>query len=288
MIQTSFGIAAAGLNNKIYAMGGEFAYQDITSRLEIFDIISEVWTAKAPMPTAKAGHAVGAANGKIFAVGGYNYDNENNIKTLNTVEEYDPETDKWTTKASMPTARYYLGVAVVNGILYAIGGYDSDSKYSRAVEAFDPATGLWSTKALMPTCRECFAIQAIGNKIYVIGGCNGSQYDNILNTVEVYDTESDQWTAKTLMPSNRFMPGAGVLDGRIYVVGGTQSFIVDARLKTMESYDPSTDTWRKEPEIPCIKGDSAAVSINDKLYVVGGIFLDKSKSYEFSNMIFTP
>ena len=31
----------------------------------------------------------------------------------------------WTTKASMPTARYSLGVGVINGKIYAIGGTTS-------------------------------------------------------------------------------------------------------------------------------------------------------------------
>ncbi len=67
MIQISLFIAVAGLNNKIYAMGREFTYQDITSRLEIVDPISGVGTAKAPMPTARTMRAASAANGKIFA-----------------------------------------------------------------------------------------------------------------------------------------------------------------------------------------------------------------------------
>ena len=28
----------------------------------------------------------------------------------------------WTTKTSMPTARYYFGTSVVNGVVYAVGG----------------------------------------------------------------------------------------------------------------------------------------------------------------------
>ena len=31
--------------------------------------------------------------------------------------------DTWTTKAPMPTARLGLATSVVNGIIYAIGGY---------------------------------------------------------------------------------------------------------------------------------------------------------------------
>ncbi len=36
----------------------------------------------------------------------------------------------------MPTARYALGVAVLNGVLYAVGGYNTG--YLATVEAYQP------------------------------------------------------------------------------------------------------------------------------------------------------
>jgi N-acetylneuraminic acid mutarotase len=55
---------------------------------------------------------------------------------LSTVEAYDPATDTWTTKAPMPTARQGLAAAVVNGSLYAIGGYNGS--YLSTVESYTP------------------------------------------------------------------------------------------------------------------------------------------------------
>jgi N-acetylneuraminic acid mutarotase len=42
---------------------------------------------------------------------------------LNTVEEYDPVTNTWTTMANMPTPRFGLAAVAVNGKIYAIGGW---------------------------------------------------------------------------------------------------------------------------------------------------------------------
>jgi len=72
----------------------------------------EGWATRAPMPTGRCQFAAAVLDGKIYAVGGAGAQDY-----LDTVEEYDPATDRWTTKAPMPTARRELGVAVVNAKL---------------------------------------------------------------------------------------------------------------------------------------------------------------------------
>ena len=59
------------------------------------------------MPTARGGLGVAVANGKIFAIGGLN-----GGLPLNTNEQFDPNTNQWTSKAPLPTAR--SGFAIVS------------------------------------------------------------------------------------------------------------------------------------------------------------------------------
>jgi parallel beta-helix repeat protein len=70
--------------------------------------------------------------------------------------------DSWETMADMPTARSGLGVAVVNGKIYAIG---REVNYE-----YDPIIDTWTTKKPMSTPRYSFGIAVFQNKIYVIGG----------------------------------------------------------------------------------------------------------------------
>ena len=59
-----------------------------------------------------------------------------------TVEEYDPSTDTWTSKASMPTARYLLGAAATsNGKIYAIGGSSNGTNLLSTVEEYTLGLG---------------------------------------------------------------------------------------------------------------------------------------------------
>lgn len=41
---------------------------------------------------------------------------------LATTLVYDPATNRWSTKAAMPTARTRLGAVAINNLLYAVGG----------------------------------------------------------------------------------------------------------------------------------------------------------------------
>ncbi|MEJ2242592.1 MAG: kelch repeat-containing protein, partial [Candidatus Bathyarchaeota archaeon] len=63
--------------------------------------------------------------------------------------------DSWALEISIPTIRSRLGVAAVNGKIYAIGGIN-DSGYLSINEEYDPITKTWITKAPMPTPRSDF------------------------------------------------------------------------------------------------------------------------------------
>ena len=77
--------------------------------------------------------------GILYAVGGVLNDVE-----LPTVEAYDPATDTWTTKARMPTPRSALATAVMDGRLYALGGFILGQGIGTTVEAYDAAVRLSS------------------------------------------------------------------------------------------------------------------------------------------------
>src|SRR5439155_23941703 len=91
---------------------------------------------------------------------------------LATVEAYDPATDTWTTKASMPTARFGLSLTTINGTLYAVGGNIANVGSQAAVEAYDPVTNTWTTKASMLTPRTYIGLAAINGILYAVGGAD--------------------------------------------------------------------------------------------------------------------
>ncbi len=181
------------------------------------------------------------------------------VVALPNVETVSAAEDSWTTMEPMPTARAWLGVAVVDGKIYAI---DNGINYE-----CDPSTNSWTTKTPMPTPRDNFGIAVVENKIYVIGGSTGDY--TYTNVNEVYDPSTDTWETKTSMPTIRHALDANVVNGKIYLIGGGQRTPNDD-FDVNEVYDPATDTWTTKTPLPTGVDYYASAVVDNKIYIMGG------------------
>jgi N-acetylneuraminic acid mutarotase len=184
--------------------------------------------------------------------------------------------DTWVSKAPMHMARYGLGVAVVNGKIYAIGGLTKSGgggtksgplPYEGGVvgtnEEYDPVTGAWIFKAPMPTPLAGFGIAVYQNKIY----CISSEVN------EVYDPSTDTWENRTPMPTARFGLQANVVNGKIYLIGGyvpDNSSYGFSPSTFNEVYDPSTDSWTVKAPLQTASSIYASAVVDNKIYIIGG------------------
>jgi hypothetical protein len=134
--------------------------------------------------------------------------------------------NSWVSKAPMQEARSGLGVAVVNGKIYAIGGiigYVASAADGFAVgvvtggnEVYDPAINTWETKTPMPTKRGGLQTNVVDGKIYCISGfTQGSQFSNV---TEVYDPTNDSWSRAAAMPNFQEEYYSAVVDNKIYII----------------------------------------------------------------------
>ncbi|MBT0159506.1 hypothetical protein G4O51_05930 [Candidatus Bathyarchaeota archaeon A05DMB-2] len=191
-------------------------------------------------------------------------------------------------KAPMQQARSGLGVAAVNGKIYAIGG-STQSGFAPGVhgsvvygninigsfvgtnEEYDPATDTWTFRKPMPTPRIAFAIAVYRNKIYCIGGRSiaGSTSGGYTGVNEVYDPTTDTWETKAPMLTARGWLTAAVVNGKIYLIGGYPNGTLN------EVYDPVTDLWTTKASIPTsiatIRG-WISTAADGKIYVIGGYY----------------
>jgi len=171
----------------------------------------------------------------------------------------------WTKKANMPTTRVNLSSSEVDGIIYAIGGWNG-STFFPTVEAYDPKTDTWTKKKDMPTARMGLSTSVVDGIIYAIGGWIQAVGPGCFSTVEAYNPKTDTWTRKANMPTARDWLCTSVVDGIIYAIGGWNNL----DLSKVEAYDPATDTWTKKKDMPTSRYSFSTGVVDRIIYAIGG------------------
>ena len=247
MALASHHVSFTEMNGKIYAFGGFVppesgppAWVPINNAWE-YDPAADTWKALAPMPTKRGSPVAVALDGKIYVIGGATTPpNQPEVTAvhptrphvvLGTVEEYDPATNTWRARTSMPTPRNHAVGAAVNGKIYVIGGRVGGAFIGIAadidvVEEYDPATDKWGpTRARMPTPRSAMAAGVYNGRIYVEGGEGQTGvYMMTFRSLESYDPAANRWTVLQQMPVSRHgLAGAAIGNKNHMVSGDVQS-----------------------------------------------------------------
>lgn len=203
-----------------------------------------------------------ALNGKVYAVGGFDAAGA----PVATVEVYDPSTNSWTQRASLPAPLHHLNVAAVGDRLYVVGALSGANFTAVGTTlAYDPAADRWTAFTPMPsgTERGASGVAIVGTRIYVAGGLRGSS----VAEMSAYDTTSDAWEALPAMTVARDHLAAASKDGRVYAIAGRDNGALRAAL---EVFDPQTSTWSTGASILTARGGCAAAELSGRLVVMGG------------------
>jgi N-acetylneuraminic acid mutarotase len=207
---------------------------------------------------------VAGLKGLVYAIGAFG-----TAADSRRVEAYDPATNTWTTKASIPFASDHPNVAATADKLYILGevGNTNSAEY-------DPVTNAWTMKAPIPTQRAASAVAAIGTKIYVAGGAmgsNGASFGPTVRDFAVYDTVTDTWETLDPMPApgRNHMPGVAA-NGIFYVIGGRTNGPMDGLQNRVDAYDPVAKTWTMKSPMPVARGGCMGGLVNGQIIIVGG------------------
>jgi N-acetylneuraminic acid mutarotase len=260
--------AAAVINNVLYVAGGNNGHE--TPTLQAYNPSTNAWTALADMPSGRyQGDGAAVINGQLYVPGGW--DNSYSFLPHSDLFVYDPATNTWASRASMPLLSGCGASAAINGKLYVTTPCNGYSGVQTFLHVYDPVTNTWSSLASSPHGHEVPAAGVIGGKFYVAGGSDGSDSTGYL---DVYDPATNTWTTKAPMPIGVLAAAGAVIKGNLYVVGGNA---LDSHgnagptLATVEVYDPVTDTWATDTSMPTARNGPAAGVVNGVMYVVGGV-----------------
>jgi hypothetical protein len=194
------GMVSAVAGSKI-AFAGGMTEGSYSSRVDLYDTITKVWTTAELTKPERQGMAVAAVGNKIlFAGGGDNDWGE----TTSRVDIYDVSHNSWSI-AELSKGREYLAAATVGNKVFFAGGTSwetSSSGYSTwvtsdAIDIYDNITNTWTTAALSESRSNLTATTA-GSKIYFAGGFAGPLINNVSPVIDVFDANTNSWSASYL------------------------------------------------------------------------------------------
>ncbi|XP_040576158.1 kelch-like protein 3 [Lepeophtheirus salmonis] len=237
MISRRCRCGVAVVKGKVYGVGGFNGSLRVKS-VEEFDIGSDTWRPAPTMESRRSTLGVAVLNDRIYAVGGFD-----GSSGLNTAEVLDlsssaPQPSVWRSIACMSTRRSSVGVGVLNGLIYAVGGYDGNSRQClSSVEVYHPEKNYWSSVRDMSARRSGAGVGVLDDLLYAIGGHDGPF---VRKSVERYCEEAQTWTSIADMNHCRRNAGVVTYNGLLYVVGGDDG---TSNLRSMEYYNPKNDSW---------------------------------------------
>ena len=155
--------------------------------------------------------------------------------TVDNFAAYDPVSDAWTPRASMPQGRNHAASASDGKLMYVFGGRVLGNFVTNGfdtVQIYDPVANAWTssgdagaTIAPLPQARGGMgsAVYYRG-EFYVFGGETfdgpGATPDDVYSRVDVYDPVANAWRQEAAMPSPRHGIDPVLFQSRMFLAGG--------------------------------------------------------------------
>jgi len=277
---------ATTVGERVFLIGGRDEHAESSLTVDVYLSEHEAWVAGTPMGVAREDAFVASVDGVLYVFGGLNHDQtpfadgERGVANLAEIAyaPQEPEPPQividWEEHTPMPTPRYYGATAVVDNIIYTIGGLEERDPIGLVVEAYDPVSNTWTTKAPLPEGRFNVAAAAFDGVIYLFGGADVD--GNVVDTVDRYDPATDTWEkAITRLPQPTAGIAVATYEDRIYLFGGSRSsqMFVPAEnyYDAAYAFDPDTLSFEALPAMPVARNMATGGVIDDEIFVIGGM-----------------
>ena len=189
------GFMPAVVDGKIYVIGGSVHDKKLdrdvaTGLVEVYDPLTDKWEKRANMPTERGRTDAVVVDGKIYVLGGYNWQWGPLVdKFVTSIEEYNPKTDQWHELPDMPMLKFWFASVAIDNEIYTMGGAytPGGNRITRFgdVDVYNPTTNKWREVQALTIPKTTRAVVVKGT-IYALGGLkDGGQFSPI---VEAFDT----------------------------------------------------------------------------------------------------
>lgn len=246
------------------------------------------WTPRAPLPV-RLGETNAVSDGTaVYVIGGTEQAGDAPPRDASRrALRYDPVGDRWQALPDLPEALSHVGTAVLDGRLYAVGGFTRNVHLAPrgSVFVYDPASAVWTRLAPISPARGSVSLAAVGGRLHAFGGRTSDSVVDLpmppglpplqagygtVNLHQVYDPGSGRWSDAAPLPGPaRDHMAVVVLDGKIHLLGGRTADTDDNQTRH-DVYDPASDRWTAAAPLPAARSAGAATVIEGRIVYAGG------------------
>ncbi|WP_443071144.1 carboxypeptidase regulatory-like domain-containing protein [Streptomyces sp. NBC_01476] len=220
----------------------------------------DAWQAAPDLPVATGDNAVATYQGTVYSAFGFTGSTD-----TSDLYAYSTDAGAWTKLASAADTREAPAHGIINGKLYAAGGWGASGDPDAKLEIYDIASNTWSTGASTPKPYAGSGSAVLDGKLYAVGGCTASACGT--TDVTVYDPATNSWSSVAAYPKPVSWESCGAIAGKLYCAGGTTDAgsFADAYV-----YDPAADAWSPIADQPTDAWGASYTAANGLLLVEGG------------------
>ncbi len=199
--------SAATLDDRVYVAGGHSFGQDSP---HLFRLDGGSWTELARMRHPRGGHALLAAAGRLYAIGG------NAFANVAPAEVYDPASGAWSDLPSLPVPRNHVSGFVFGANVCVAGGR---SPATVRVDCFNFENSSWVQFPNLPRPTSGAGATTLDDGSAVILGGQNAQ-ETTINDQFARLPNPDAWTPASPMLVPRHGFELAVFEGRAWACGG--------------------------------------------------------------------
>ena len=226
--------SVAVLNNNIYVAGGVNAKDGhIISKVWKFDVGSRSWYAMAPMLKPRARHTAAVIDEKMYVLGGERY--ERKLLSVETIECYNPLTNKWNVCGRTMSPRKDSCVVLYNNTIVEVGGVQGDDAIVKKMDSYHivgDSIRPSGEQFVLPNIIQFAQICVINGVFYIIWEDSGQM-------IALY-AQKRTYNPLPSLSHSRVHSSSAVVNGKIIVFGG---LINSEPTNLVESFDPETEQW---------------------------------------------
>jgi N-acetylneuraminic acid mutarotase len=197
---------------------------------DLFSVATESISAGPNLQEAHLDGCMASTGDAVYMIGGWTSGYSSHSAK---VEKLTKGGSSWSYVAELPEPRGDCAAAALNGKVYVVGGYYSESYDAsegmrNTLYEYDPERDEWTQKASMRHARGDLQLVARDNSLLAIGGevfhtnSDGEHRDKVASHfVEEYYPDSDHWEHRAMLGQGRFRFGAAVTHWGVHVFGGS-------------------------------------------------------------------